>query len=51
MWTRKSCPSCGGAIVGAVDEHCQCRYCGNIVMGTIRKKQGGFCEKGTPERN
>ena len=35
---KDKCPSCGGAIVGAVDEHYQCQYCGNIIMGVIRKK-------------
>lgn len=34
---KDQCPSCGGAIVGAVDEHYKCRYCGNIIMGVIRK--------------
>lgn len=35
---KDQCPSCGGAIVGAVDEHYQCRYCGNIIMDVVRKK-------------
>ncbi len=35
---KDQCPSCGGAIVGAVDEHYQCRYCGNVIMDAIRKK-------------
>lgn len=35
---KDQCPSCGGAIVGAVDEHYQCRYCGNVIMDVIRKK-------------
>ncbi len=35
---KDKCPSCGGAIVGAVDEHYRCRYCDNIIMGVIRKK-------------
>ncbi len=35
---KDQCPSCGGAIVGAVDEHYQCRYCGNVIMGVIHKK-------------
>ena len=34
---KDQCPSCGGAIVGAVDEHYRCRYCGNVIMGVIRK--------------
>ena len=35
---KDQCPSCGGAIVGAVDEHYQCRYCGNVIMDVIHKK-------------
>lgn len=35
---KDQCPSCGGAIVGAVDEHYQCRYCGNVIMDVVRKK-------------
>ena len=35
---KDQCPSCKGAIVGAVDEHYQCRYCGNVIMGVIHKK-------------
>ncbi len=35
---KDECPSCGGSIVGAVDEHYQCRYCGNIIMEVVRKK-------------
>lgn len=35
---KDQCPSCGGAIVGAVDEHYKCRYCGNVIMGVIHKK-------------
>lgn len=35
---KDQCPSCGGAIVGAVDQHYQCRYCGNVIMDVIRKK-------------
>lgn len=35
---KDQCPSCGGAIVGAVDEHYQCRYCDNIIMDVVRKK-------------
>lgn len=35
---KDQCPSCGGAIVGAVDEHYQCKYCGNIIMGVVHKK-------------
>lgn len=35
---KDQCPSCGGAIVGAVDEHYQCRYCGNTIMGVVSKK-------------
>lgn len=35
---KDQCPSCGGAIVGAVDEHYQCRFCGNIIMSVIHKK-------------
>lgn len=35
---KDQCPSCGGAIVGAVDEHYQCRYCDNVIMGVVNKK-------------
>lgn len=35
---KDQCPSCSGAIVGAVDEHYQCKYCGNIIMGVVHKK-------------
>lgn len=35
---KDQCPSCQGAIVGAVDEHYRCKYCGNIIMGVIHKK-------------
>ena len=35
---KDQCPSCGGAIVGAVDEHYKCRYCGNVIMEVIHKK-------------
>lgn len=34
---KDQCPSCGGAIVGAVDEYYRCRYCGNVIMGVVRK--------------
>lgn len=35
---KDECPSCGGAIVGAVDEQYQCRYCGTVIMGVVHKK-------------
>ena len=35
---KDQCPFCGGAIVGAVDEHYQCRYCGSVIMGVVHKK-------------
>ncbi|HKM33936.1 MAG TPA: hypothetical protein VJY54_04240 [Lachnospiraceae bacterium] len=35
---KDECPSCGGAIVGAIDEHYKCRYCGNIIMDVVRRK-------------
>ncbi|MDE5947138.1 MAG: hypothetical protein K2G63_07535 [Oscillospiraceae bacterium] len=35
---KDKCPSCGAGIVGAVDEHYKCEYCGNIIMDVIRKK-------------
>ncbi len=35
---KDQCPSCGGAIVGAVDEHYKCRYCGNVILGVVDKK-------------
>lgn len=34
---KDECPSCGGAIVGAIDEQYKCRYCGNMIMDVIRK--------------
>lgn len=35
---KDKCPSCGGGIVGAVDEHYKCEYCGNVIMDVILKK-------------
>lgn len=35
---KDQCPFCGGAVVGAVDEHYQCRYCDNVIMGVVQKK-------------
>ena len=35
---KDRCPSCGGPIVGAVDENYQCRYCGRVIMGVVRKQ-------------
>ena len=35
---KDQCPSCGGAIVGAVDEYYKCRYCNNVIMGVVHKK-------------
>lgn len=32
------CPYCGGAIVGAVDEHYKCNFCHRIIMGVISQK-------------
>ena len=35
---KDRCPFCGGPIVGAADEHYQCRYCDNVIMGVVQKK-------------
>ena len=35
---KDRCPSCGAPITGAVDEHYQCRYCGNLIMDVVVKK-------------
>ncbi len=36
--TKDRCPTCNGAIVGAVDEKYQCKYCGNLIMDVVQKK-------------
>ncbi len=50
---KDQCPSCGGAIVGAVDEQYQCRYCGTVIMGVIRSKAiiSDSCEKNRTNLN
>lgn len=35
---KDKCPSCASPIVGAVDEHYKCKYCGNLIMDVIRQK-------------
>lgn len=35
---KDKCPSCGGPIVGEVDENYRCQYCTNIIMGVVDKK-------------
>lgn len=35
---KDQCPSCGGAIIGAVDENYKCKYCSNIIMNVVCKK-------------
>lgn len=35
---KDQCPYCSAPITGAVDENYQCEYCGNTIMGVIRKK-------------
>lgn len=35
---KDQCPSCAAPIVGAVDEHYQCQYCGRLIMNVIEKK-------------
>lgn len=35
---KDKCPYCSAPITGAVDEKYQCGYCGNTIMGVIRKK-------------
>ncbi len=34
---RDKCPSCGAAIVGAVDENYKCKYCDSVIMNVICK--------------
>ena len=34
---KDQCHSCGGAIVGAVDENYVCKYCGRKIMGVVEK--------------
>lgn len=36
---KDQCPSCGGAIIGAVDLNYKCRYCGNVIMDVVEKKE------------
>ncbi len=35
---KDECPTCGGPIVGAVDENYKCEYCGNMIMNVVVKK-------------
>lgn len=35
---KDKCPTCYGAITGAVDENYRCRYCNNLIMGVVQKK-------------
>lgn len=35
---KDKCPSCDGAITGAVNEHYRCRYCNNLIMDVVVKK-------------
>jgi hypothetical protein len=35
---KDRCPSCAAPITGAVDEGYTCKYCGNLIMGVIRKQ-------------
>ncbi len=35
---KDECPTCGAAIVGAVDANYKCRYCGNLIMDVVVKK-------------
>ena len=34
---KDECHSCGGPIVGAVDENYVCKYCGRKIMGVVEK--------------
>lgn len=35
---KDKCPTCYGAITGAVDENYRCRYCNNLIMGVLQRK-------------
>lgn len=35
---KDRCPCCGAPIIGAVSENYSCRYCGNLILGVIRKQ-------------
>lgn len=35
---KDKCPSCNGAIIGAVNENYRCRYCNNLIMDVVIKK-------------
>ncbi len=35
---KDKCPSCNGAITGAVNENYRCRYCNNLIMDVVVKK-------------
>lgn len=35
---KDKCPTCYGAITGAVNEHYVCKYCNNMIMGVLSKK-------------
>lgn len=35
---KDRCPHCGASIVGAVDDHYKCSYCGNMLMGVIKPR-------------
>lgn len=35
---KDKCPTCYGAITGAVNENYRCRYCNNLIMGVVQRK-------------
>lgn len=35
---KDKCPSCDGAITGAVNENYRCQYCNNLIMDVVVKK-------------
>ena len=35
---KDKCPSCYGAITGAVNENYRCRYCNSLIMDVVVKK-------------
>ena len=35
---KDKCPTCNGAITGAVNENYRCRYCNNLIMDVVVKK-------------
>ena len=35
---KDTCPNCGAAIIGAVNEHYQCPYCRKMLMGVVVKR-------------